>query len=273
LLDVRLVDLSALQTIGSLSLVGIESETLSLPNLTDGDFLLWGMNLKVVKLEGLRTGSIEVSSTQLATLDLPLFEQGSVNIQGTSLETLTLPSLHTGSLSIVGSQLLTVVNAPVLERAPIIDISSNPLLQNIQMPALKTLGHGSFSGAALNILGISNVESAHRLSIVETDLQELNLPSLATVSCLEIRINGRLNSVNLDGLTSISETCGVYLHSNALTTVQVNYLLGLLANLEPGLASDNTIDLRQSGSSVPSGQGLIDLAALRADGISVFVDE
>ena len=154
-------------------------------------------------------------------------------------------------LSVIDNSNLVSINvANLREVYNDFDVANNQKLSTLVFPALKKVLGGD--------TGITDNPA----------LVSISFPVLTKASGLFFRENHSLTSINLPSLTSVSGT--TLLRANALPSSQVNLILSRLLNLT---SEKNYIDLSgQKPAAPPTGQGIIDKAALISRNYSVNTD-
>ncbi|WP_374172506.1 hypothetical protein [Flavobacterium tructae] len=178
-----------------------------------------------------------VGTTNLTTLDLSAVEK-----------VIDLKINDNLKLVSVNFRNLTEINNSIY-------ISNNPKLTSLSFPALKVIRGGS------------DFEIMSNESLVS-----LSFPVLAKMKLLYANYNPVLSSVDLSSLVSLDNAySSLQFVGGALSSSQVNSLLSKLLNVLP--ASKKSIRLQgQNPPAPPTGQGIIDKAALINAGNSVITD-
>ncbi|WP_017497086.1 hypothetical protein [Flavobacterium sp. WG21] len=178
-----------------------------------------------------------VGTTNLTTLDLSAVEKV---IDLKINDNLKLVSIDFGNLIEINNSIY---------------IYNNPKLTSLSFPALKAIRGGS----DFEIMGNESLAS-------------LSFPVLTKMKLLYANYNPVLSSVDLSSLVSLADGFGsLQFRGCALSSSQVNSLLSKLLNVLP--ASKKRIELsEQNPPAPPTGQGLINKAALINAGNSVTTD-
>lgn len=235
--------------------------------------------------------------TALASLLMPSLSSvnGVFSVFGaSSLTSLNLPSLvSTGGVNCQGTTLLATFTAPLLSTTGAGDfLLSNALITSLSLPSLATVGanfdvESCPNLASLILSGLVTCGSALKL-INLSPLTVISLPLLSTVASIDVIGNGFLTTVNFNSLTTVGfdvtisgnpnlttfsapnwlPTDGTSLDFSAcaLTAASVN---SVLASCIASGVTTCVIDLSGGTNAAPTGQGLLDKAALILAGNTV----
>lgn len=190
------------------------------------------------------------------TYEPPLNECGIVIVDTNILATLSAPNLTAidatnsfdGSLEVISNASLVSISFPKLDIVPTLDIESNSALSSIDLTLLGTL--------------FANLTFSNNDSIVS-----LNLGNLISVGGnIDIADNNSLTTINLSRFNPANGSNDIY-SGNALLAASVNAILHRYI-LQSGYVS-GSIDLSGGTNAAPTGQGIVDAAALTTRGVSV----
>lgn len=239
-------------------------------------------SLQTFGLPGLKycRGLISVNNnSSLAAVDLPAL----VNVNG------NIGISNNISLTAINfSMLQTFSQDPESSSPSGLSIRGNNALNTLNLPALTVIANGrldvSGSIATLNIpvlqfaevtvnystLSLFNAPSLTNSILKITNnatLTSLNLPLLSQ-SAFEVTNNATLSSISIPSYSALNAGFNsLYFKDNNLPTTQVNYLLSKILTITP--TSGKSILLKQIPAAPPTGQGLIDKAALISAGNTV----
>jgi hypothetical protein len=203
------------------------------------------------------------SNPLLTNFSLPALNTcGTLNIgSNTSLTNFTLPILTSGQHNFSTNNALTTVSFPNLTSLGSsggINFSNHAVLTNVNFPVLTALsGFQTFSSPVLTTINLPLLSSIGN--------------SNTTNSSTSFYVSGcQLTNFNLPALTSLKG--GISLSSNKLTSSNVNGILAKLIAISP-IVTTRFFDLvGQTPPAPPTGQGLIDKAALITNGNTVSTD-
>jgi hypothetical protein len=202
----------------------------------DNNSVLTGFNLSVINT----TGSFFIgSNSALTSFTLPVVTSGSLNFStNNALTTVSFPNLTSlnGSINFSNHPVLTTVNFPVLTAFSGFQMFSNPLFTSLSLPLVNSIGNSNTSNNSSSIV------------IGSSQLTNFSLPALTS----------------LKGGLSIGQ--------NKLTTADVNGLLAKLVAITPNITGRFFSFNAQTPAAPPTGQGLIDKAALITNGNTVSTD-
>ncbi|WP_309641031.1 hypothetical protein [Flavobacterium sp.] len=191
----------------------------------------------------------------------------------TSIDIPNLSACH-GTIYSSLNPALTSVSLPALVTLDGIEIETCPNLSTLSIGALTTVITFDIANTNLTSLSMPNLTEA-RLNISNNPIMtSIDFPALVKVmDNFEITGNANLTSIQLPQLAvyEVSSTPRIYIRTNKLPSSEINYLLNRFLTLAP--SSGKSIDLRlQSPPAPPTGQGLIDKAALISAGNTVLTD-
>jgi hypothetical protein len=224
-----------------------------------------------------------ISFPQLSTIS------GYIQISNSSIQNISFPELVTITdyLSIAGN--ISSLSFPKLQNVPNMNIGgvgsgitiSFPQLRNggfitianssansISLPLLTKVNNSlSISGNGITSISLPLLDTVNTMQIYNSNqLTSISLPALKTViTDFSINSNSQLTTLSIPMLSSLGTTnstaSAINLNGNKFSSVEVNALLNKLATITPSLVNKN-INLSQSPSAPPTGQGLIDKAIL-----------
>jgi len=204
-------------------------------------------NLREATLYALYYGDVDPA---ISTIQYQLVD-GGFDIEVDTVLHLTAPNLR----EVVGNNLVYVVGAALetvdmlaLEICNRIVVEGSPNLTEINAPSLRIA----------NAVEVRNCSS----------LVSFNLPNLETAT-INISINGNasMSELRVEPLNVCNE---IHFQNNALPADQVNQILADLVASGWGVGG-NTMNLTGANNAAPTGQGLVDLATLRARGPTITV--
>ncbi|MFT3912056.1 MAG: hypothetical protein QM737_21705 [Ferruginibacter sp.] len=213
---------------------GQNSTTLSVPLLNTANNvycrnMIGSISLSFPVLKRIAGLTIE-NNTMLTGISMPLLD--SIN--------------NTNDLLIVNNASLSSMNFNSLKRMGAFRIDDNPVLTAVSFPQLITSFGSSSTHSISHNIGITSI----------------SLPALTTISYLICTGDSSLTSISIPSLTTLTGN-SMYISSCKLPSSQVNYLLSRAVALTP-FPSGKIFDFRQYPAAPPTGQGIIDKAALAA---------
>ena len=260
-------------------------------------------HLQTLQFPTLKTsGYLEISNNILLTsINLSYFESStSLSISGNNISNLSFPSLLHGSVGITSNPNLTTVEFPIYQRLlrgandlqdPQMGFSYNPLLTSISIPSL-------IYGYKLDVFECPNLSTINLPSLISASivlynvkLTSFTLPryvdgginirnsNYLTSISLPVMTSGSLQAINNANLSAISIPTyaamdpgypTISLQYNRLPSTQVNEILHKLITVTPN--SGKNIQIRQSPTAPPIGQGIIDKQTLIDAGNQVNTD-
>lgn len=234
-------------SIAGFDIEGMEDlETLSFPNLV----------------------SVDPDNTQYGYLffaDLP------------SLASVNLPLYKTagGPFGCIYCDVLTSLALPSLETiGQHFRIENNPSIETMDLSSFETVGENLNIAVneSLTTLDLSALTSGGRDIAIQQNsvLTTIDLSALiSTASQIRIVFNPNLTTIDLSALVPNNGSVDFY-SNNALTAATVNHILArYVANAE---YVSGTLTLSDGTNAAPTGQGLLDVIALRARGVTVLVN-
>ncbi|SHJ48367.1 hypothetical protein [Aquimarina spongiae] len=175
----------------------------------------------LIKLEV--TGNKSLQSLSLPNLE-SIIEDVSVENNET-LTTINFENLLTvPSIIFENNAVLNTINLNNLINSNRLELDENELLETLSLPALKEIGSLRLRPSKnLTTLDLPNLEVLRSLSISDTKLSEINLPSVETLNFLTIQENEDLQTVTIPLLANTQEDgAGITIRSNiALRTVSL----------------------------------------------------
>lgn len=224
-------------------------------------------------------------------------------IENTSLlTTVDLSSITTlASISISNNELLETVNLSGLQQIyQTFYFGSNPLVASLNLSNLQEVGGGidiRFN-SALSTIDFSDLITVTSMEIAFNAISALNFPNLtATSEEISIAHESSLTSINFPVLLSASGRFVIivnpvlatlsfpllssmtgngdfhFFQENNFDSNQINELLSVFANMgTSGLSGASIILNNQQPPAPPTGQGIIDLATVIANGNNVLTD-
>jgi hypothetical protein len=254
------VNLSGLQEIANDLIVENNASltSLSLPALTlvgSGISITHNSNLSTINLPNLETANLKLEAANLQTANLP------------ALTTLSISKLTKGQLKITGAPLLTSLSLPLWNGSEISLTYTG--LSSLALPSaiatdiyISNSPLSSFTANAL-IKGTINITNI-------TNISSLNFPAFTTITAGGINIYGlsTLNNVSLPVLSTVNGNLSII---GALSSANVNAILAKLVGCGPSYTGGN-INLSQTPSAAPTGQGLTDKTTLTNRGNNVITN-
>ena len=177
-----------------------------------------------------------------------------------------------GTIEINNNLVLSSINLPSLQYTPggNITVKDNPALTSINTPSL-IISVIIYSGTALSTVDFSSLNIGV-IIITATNIANLNFPSLVNGN-FTIKNNTQLTSILMPNLTSIISGGNMqnFFSNNHLSSTSVNSILHQLT-LIPSLVGQNFYLNNQNPRAPPTGQGIVDKAAIISAGNYVITD-
>lgn len=258
-------------------------------NLSD---LIVPQNLSSLGFPAIQRDIVVIDDVTLAAIRI----SSDTTVYSSSLSFSNLTTV-TGDVNLYASQ-NTAVNFPKLQSANSISISgalsvslpklvscvedvfiNSPYITNIDLP--EYVSGGIFfdymdSVSSINLPKYTTTGPNERINIIPspdtiTPLTTLTFPSLLTAGSVSINSFSNLTDISFPVATSLitSPGDGIYLNNNALSESCVN---ALLAKFVETNVSNETIDLSGGTNAAPTGQGILDVATLTANGCTVLTN-
>ena len=223
--------------------------TISLTNLDNAYYLDVQdcPSLTTLSIANYKTGGLSIEQCPLLTsLNIPIWAGDWLSLETSGFTTLTVPSVVNARINIYNNINLTSISIAKLNDAEI-SFSGNSLLASVNLPLLATAQVSIYSPkiTSLNFVALTTIKGNFQIS--SPLLTSISLPVLSTYT------NGSSTQINIGG---------------ALNSATVNSLLAKFAAISP-ILSGVTINLYQSPSAPPTGQGITDKNTLISRGNTV----
>jgi hypothetical protein len=212
----------------------------------------------------------------LATVSFPMLKKCiGVNIRGNDaasqiifsvLETLTGT---TSSFQVLYNDSLASINLPMLTNIGELWIFSNLNLTSLSIPSFND-SRLRLTKSNITTLTIGSLVTGGVLISENNALTTVSLPNFAHAYMLSIATNPNLTDVSLPALVEFHATPSTFMQNNHMSNSTVNYLLNRFLNTLP--VSGKIIQIKQIPAAPPTGQGIIDKAALISQGNQVYTD-
>lgn len=223
---------------------------ISFSNLINTEFLYVQESpaLTTLSIANLKTGGISIGDCPLfSSLSVPVWAGDNLEIKNTNISTLSAPMLVKSIIYIANNTNLTTISMAKLVDAGI-NLQGNNLLSTVSLPML--------TSASFSMYG--------------SKVSTLSLPAFTTIKATFIFSSPLLTSISLPALTTFingAQYNQINIGSN-LNTAAVNALLAKFVAITP-IMNGVPINLQQSPSAPPTGQGLTDKATLISRGNTV----
>jgi hypothetical protein len=227
------------------------------------------------------TGQIFLTNNHFISLNFPLLQTGYLVINEKFLTSFQMNQFINGSIIFSGNLQNSITNLsfPSFIKGQI-NCQKCPLLNSLNLPLLSSGGVGIYNTKITSLtLPSFSGDSSNSSSVgIQNNnlLTSIDFPLLTGVGGINININynSNLNTISFPLLEFYgNQSTTNFFNYNSLPSSQINYILNKLANctfLGTGPSAFNLAN--QNPPAPPTGQGLIDKAALISAGFQVITD-